>query len=71
MAAIIKGTGSYSPTIQTEKPFLNNTFLDTDNITFSDSNYLIIEKFKSINGIEDRLYIKGNYKSPDLEFFDA
>ena len=72
MAAIITGTGSYIPTIQKENSqFFNSTFLNSDGSAFSDSNDIIIDKFKSITGIKERRYTKSNYKSSDLGFFAA
>jgi 3-oxoacyl-[acyl-carrier-protein] synthase-3 len=71
-SAVITGTGSYIPTIKKDNSqFLENSFLNTDGTSFKSTNTIIIEKFKSITGIEERRYAKTVYKSSDLAFFAA
>ena len=53
----ITGTGCYIPTIiQENKNFSEHQFLNEDGTNFGTSNDIIIEKFRSITGIEERRY---------------
>lgn len=71
-SAVITGTGSYIPSIKKDNSqFLENSFLNTDGTSFDSTNTIIIEKFKSITGIEERRYAKTAYNSSDLAFFAA
>ncbi|WBX76149.1 3-oxoacyl-ACP synthase III family protein [Tenacibaculum ovolyticum] len=71
-SAVITGTGSYIPSIKKDNSqFLENSFFNNDGTSFENSNTIIIEKFKSITGIEERRYAKTSYKSSDLAFFAA
>lgn len=71
-SAVITGTGSYIPSIKKDNSqFLENSFFNKDGTSFENSNTIIIEKFKSITGIEERRYAKTSYKSSDLAFFAA
>ncbi len=71
-SAVITGTGSYIPSIKKENnQFLESSFLNSDGTLFESTNDIIIEKFKSITGIEERRYAKNEYKSSDLGFFAA
>ncbi len=71
-SAVITGTGSYIPSIKKENnQFLESSFLNVDGTSFDSTNTIIIEKFKSITGIEERRYAKSDYKSSDLGYFAA
>ncbi|AUC85217.1 3-oxoacyl-ACP synthase [Polaribacter sp. ALD11] len=68
----ITGTGSFIPSIKKEnKDFLETHFLNEDGSGFSSGNDVIIEKFKSITGIEERRYAKPEHKTSDMAFFAA
>ena len=55
MSSIITGTGSYIPEeIQPNHIFLKNVFFDTEHVPLEGNNRVIIEKFQSITGIEER-----------------
>ncbi|WKD86129.1 3-oxoacyl-[acyl-carrier-protein] synthase 3 protein 1 [Polaribacter huanghezhanensis] len=72
MNSKITGTGCYVPTIiQGNETFLEHKFLNEDGSNFESSNEVIIEKFKSITGIEERRYATSNYSASDLAFFAA
>lgn len=67
ISAVITGTGSFIPSIKKKNSqFLENSFLNADGTSFESTNTIIIEKFKSITGIEERRYAKNDYKSSDL-----
>ena len=70
--AIITGTGSYIPSITKENiQFSENHFLNADGSPFNNTNQVIIEKFKSITGIEERRYAKNSLNASDLGFLAA
>ncbi|MDC0177663.1 3-oxoacyl-ACP synthase III family protein [Polaribacter sp.] len=70
ISSIITGTGSFIPSIKKENAaFLNEHFLNEDGTSFSSGNDVIIEKFKSITGIEERRYAKPTLNTSDLAFF--
>ena len=72
MLSKITGTGSFIPSIKRENSTFNDTlFLNADGTLFENSNPIIIEKFKSITGIEERRYAKADYKTSDLGYFAA
>ena len=72
MNSIITGTGTYIPSITKENiQFSDNRFLHVDGTPFKNNNAVIIEKFKSITGIEERRYAKDNLNASDLGFFAA
>ena len=72
MSICITGSGSYIPEIiKKNQDFLSNTFLNSDGSIFKVSNELIIEKFNSITGIEERRYAKNEYNASDLASFAA
>ncbi|CAL2105896.1 3-oxoacyl-(acyl-carrier-protein) synthase III [Tenacibaculum sp. 190524A02b] len=72
MKAIITGTGSYIPSItKNNNHFTDNAFLNSDGTPFENNNQVIIEKFKSITGIEERRYAKSNLNASDLGYFAA
>lgn len=68
----ITGTGSYMPSLITKnEDFLEHHFLEVDGSSFAYENEVIIEKFKSITGIQERRYAKPEYNTSDLGFFAA
>ncbi|NVK51705.1 MAG: ketoacyl-ACP synthase III [Flavobacteriaceae bacterium] len=68
--AKITGTGCYIPKIiQENTKFLEHQFLNEDGSDFEVSNEVIIEKFKTITGIEERRYAAKQYLTSDLAFF--
>ena len=68
--SIITGTGSYIPTlVKKNADFLNDTFLNEDGTPFEYENEIVIDKFKSITGIEERRYATPELTSSDLAFF--
>lgn len=65
----ITGTGCYLPSIVTEnKDFSQHEFLNEDGTPFSNSNEVIIEKFKAITGIAERRYATNDLNTSDLAF---
>jgi 3-oxoacyl-[acyl-carrier-protein] synthase-3 len=72
MSIKITGTGSYIPLLtKKNSDFLNTNFLNADGTTIKVSNEVIIKKFKSITGIEERRYAKDHHNTSDLAFFAA
>lgn len=72
MNSVITGTGSYIPTIKKENSkFSNHRFLDTDGTLLPSENTIIIEKFKTITGIEERRYADTRFNASDLGYFAA
>lgn len=70
--SVITGTGSYIPTVvKKNSDFLTSQFLNEDGTSFVYENAIIIEKFKSITGIEERRYASPELNSSDLAFFAA
>lgn len=70
--SVITGTGSYIPTVvKRNSDFLTNQFLNDDGTPFGYENDVVIEKFKSITGIEERRYASPELNSSDLAFFAA
>ncbi len=70
MSVKITGTGSYIPLlIKKNNEFLNENFLNSDGSSFKFNNEVIIKKFKSITGIEERRYAKDHLNTSDLAFF--
>ncbi|MGJ8744986.1 3-oxoacyl-ACP synthase III family protein [Polaribacter sp.] len=68
----ITGTGTFIPTIKkANKEFLDIHFLNDDGSAFALENDVIIDKFKTITGIEERRYAKAEYTTSDLAFFAA
>ncbi|MBT4958862.1 MAG: ketoacyl-ACP synthase III, partial [Flavobacteriaceae bacterium] len=64
MSICITGSGSYIPEIiKKNQDFLSNTFLNSDGSIFNISNEVIIKKFNSITGIEERRYAKNHYNA--------
>ncbi|MDB4240159.1 ketoacyl-ACP synthase III [Flavobacteriaceae bacterium] len=72
MSIKITGTGSYIPLLTKKNDdFLTAEFLNEDGSNFKVSNEVIIKKFKSITGIEERRYAKDHHNTSDLAFFAA
>jgi 3-oxoacyl-[acyl-carrier-protein] synthase-3 len=70
MSVKITGTGSYIPLlIKKNNEFLHENFLNSDGSSFKVDNEVIIKKFKSITGIEERRYAKDHLNTSDLAFF--
>jgi 3-oxoacyl-[acyl-carrier-protein] synthase-3 len=70
--SIITGIGSYIPTIiKKNSEFLESEFLNEDGSSFEYENEVVIDKFKSITGIEERRYAAPDLTSSDLGFFAA
>jgi 3-oxoacyl-[acyl-carrier-protein] synthase-3 len=68
----IIGSGSYIPEIKVKNTdFDKHQFLNEDGSTFAYSNDVVIDKFKSITGIEERRYATPELNSSDLAFFAA
>lgn len=71
-SSVITGTGTYIPSIRKEnEKFSDHRFLNSDGSAFANTNDVIIEKFKSITGIEERRYAKTEYNASDLGYFAA
>lgn len=65
----ITGIGSYIPEIKVANTdFGNHVFLNEDGSSFAYPNDVVIEKFKSITGIEKRRYAAPDQCSSDLAF---
>lgn len=72
ISSVITGTGSYIPSlIKKNSDFLNETFLNEDGTPFEYENEIVIDKFKSITGIEERRYATPELSSSDLGFLAA
>lgn len=68
----ITGTGCYVPSqVVANSDFVKNDFLNSDGSPFPQSNTVIIAKFKSITGIDERRYAKDHQNTSDLAFFAA
>ena len=67
--SVIVGLGSYIPVNEvSNKDFLNHNFLHEDGTPFEQDNEIIVDKFKSITGIQARRYAKENETASDLGF---
>jgi 3-oxoacyl-[acyl-carrier-protein] synthase-3 len=72
MPAIIKGLGSYLPTLRiTNQDFISHRFYKDIDQPFDDSNEIIIEKFKEITGIQERRYAQKDQTNSDLGILAA
>ncbi|MCH3883149.1 MULTISPECIES: 3-oxoacyl-ACP synthase III family protein [Tenacibaculum] len=72
ISAKITGTGAYIPTIKKENvKFAKSEFLNADGSSFNAENTVIIDKFKTITGIEERRYAENNFTASDLAYFAA
>ncbi len=68
----IIGSGSYIPDIRVKNTdFTKHQFLNEDGSAFAYSNDVVIDKFKSITGIEERRYATPELNSSDLAYFAA
>lgn len=68
----ISGIGSYIPEKSiSNTDFSNHVFLNEDGSPFGYPNEVVVNKFKSITGIENRRYANNQYTSSDLGYFAA
>ncbi|MCV9927317.1 ketoacyl-ACP synthase III [Flavobacterium sp. LS1R49] len=68
----ITGIGSYIPQKEIRNTdFSEHVFLNEDGTPFGYPNEVVINKFKSITGIENRRYAEDQYTSSDLAYFAA
>ena len=68
----ITGSGSYIPEITVKNTdFDKHVFLNEDGTPFAYSNDVVIDKFKSITGIQERRYAEPHLTSSELAFFAA
>jgi 3-oxoacyl-[acyl-carrier-protein] synthase-3 len=68
----ITGTGSYIPSrIETNENFYQNKFLNADGSPISNTNEVIVEKFKAITGIGERRYIENKLNNSDIATYAA
>jgi 3-oxoacyl-[acyl-carrier-protein] synthase-3 len=68
----ISGIGSYIPEKSVSNTdFSDHVFLNEDGSPFGYPNEVVVNKFKSITGIENRRYANNQYTSSDLGFFAA
>jgi len=68
----ITGTGCYIPSeVEINEAFLEHQFLNEDGSPFRQNTDIIIKKFKSITGIDERRYAETHHSSSDLGFFAA
>jgi 3-oxoacyl-[acyl-carrier-protein] synthase-3 len=68
----ISGIGSYIPEKSVSNTdFSDHVFLNEDGSPFGYPNEVVVNKFKSITGIENRRYANDQYTSSDLGFFAA
>ncbi|WP_430411954.1 3-oxoacyl-ACP synthase III family protein [Kordia sp.] len=68
----ITGTGCYIPSeVETNEDFLQHEFLNDDGSPFKQNTNIIIKKFKSITGIDERRYAEKHHNSSDLGFLAA
>lgn len=72
MSIKITGVGSYIPNkIEKNSDFQKHEFLYEDGTAFSQSNSVIIEKFKAITGIHERRYIHQELNNSDIAYLAA
>lgn len=68
----ISGIGSYIPEKSiSNTDFSNHVFLNEDGSPFGYPNEVVVNKFRSITGIENRRYANDQYTSSDLGYFAA
>jgi 3-oxoacyl-[acyl-carrier-protein] synthase-3 len=68
----ISGIGSYIPEKSVSNTdFSDHIFLNEDGSPFGYPNEIVVNKFKSITGIENRRYANEQYTSSDLGYFAA
>ncbi|QMU64062.1 MAG: ketoacyl-ACP synthase III [Flavobacteriaceae bacterium] len=69
-SSVITGTGTHIPSVKKEnEKFSSHRFLNSDGSDFESTNEVIIDKFKTITGIEERRYAKDEYNASDLGYF--
>jgi 3-oxoacyl-[acyl-carrier-protein] synthase-3 len=67
MATIIKGTGSYIPSIiKSNQDFIGNTFYGENGELIPTPNQEIVEKFKDITGIYERRYAEQEMNTSEM-----
>lgn len=72
MYAVIKGTGSYIPTVIVKnEDFLSHVFYGPDGKIIDKSNEETIEKFEGITGIKERRYVTDDLVTSDIGYFSA
>ncbi|MFK7749292.1 MAG: 3-oxoacyl-ACP synthase III family protein [Kordia sp.] len=72
MKVKITGTGCYIPSeVEINEAFLEHQFLNEDGSPFKQNTEIIIKKFQSITGIDERRYAETHHSSSDLGFFAA
>lgn len=72
MSIKITGVGSYIPNkVEKNSDFEEHEFLYEDGTAFSQSNTVIIEKFKAITGIHERRYIHKELNNSDIAYLAA
>jgi 3-oxoacyl-[acyl-carrier-protein] synthase-3 len=70
--SVLVATGSYIPELKiNNKHFLTHTFFEKDGSVIKKDVSVIVDKFKSITGIEDRCYALPNQKASDLGYLAA
>ena len=68
----IAGAGCYIPSeVEINEAFLEHQFLNEDGSPFKQNTDIIIKKFKSITGIDERRYAETHHSSSDVGFFAA
>jgi 3-oxoacyl-[acyl-carrier-protein] synthase-3 len=68
----ITGSGCYIPEIRIKNiDFYNHRFLNEDGSPFGHPNELVVGKFKSITGIDERRYVTENLTTSDIAYFAA
>ena len=72
MSIKLTGVGSYIPNkVEKNSDFQEHEFLYEDGSSFSQSNTVIIEKFKAITGIAERRYIHNELNNSDIAYLAA
>jgi len=70
--SVIVATGSYIPEIKIiNREFIKHTFYEKDGSLIRKDNALIVDKFKSITGIEERCYARPDQNASDLGYLAA
>lgn len=70
--SVIVATGSYIPEIKvSNRDFITHTFYEKDGLPIKKDTALIVDKFKSITGIEERCYARADQKASDLGYLAA
>lgn len=70
--SVIVATGSHIPGLKINNShFHNHTFFEKDGVAISKSIGIVVDKFKSITGIEDRCYALPDQTASDLGYLAA